>query len=101
MRTHDASLENQVTSAMTWYTTQSHYLTNQSWPYLNNAERMTWKRQVSILKLLVWLDEVQIPWSPKTGDGRSTRSAMQTTMEAKEDLKEDAVKTEQNQKPGG
>ena len=68
-----ALLGDQTSNTMT-HPTQSHYPdtepTSLSLPYPNNAERLTRKLQVSVLKSVVSLDqtrEVQIPRSPKMG----------------------------------
>ena len=42
---------------------------NQSLPYPNNAERQAKKWQISILKALVWLDQVSNPWAPDSNPG--------------------------------
>ena len=64
-----ASLEHQATSTMTCYPTQSYYpeTANKSLPYPNNAERPARKRQVSILKSLVWLNQA-LDSNPRSSD---------------------------------
>ena len=70
----------------------SWHWTNQSIHYTNsdnlNAERLSHlaRKQVSMFTALVWLDQgsnpwVQIPRSTKTGDGRSTHSAIPSGQE--------------------
>ena len=49
-----APLGNQFTSTMTWY---PWHWAKQSLPYPNKASRLAGKRQVSIFKSLVWLDQ--------------------------------------------
>ena len=64
-------------------TVSSHWAT-QTLPCPNNAVCLAKKRQGSVLKSLVWLDQdfnLWIPWSPKTGDGRSTHSTILTGRE--------------------
>ena len=59
-----ARLGNQVTSTMTWYPPQSHYpdtVWHQSMPYPNNSECLARKRQVSIVKSLVWFNQSSNP----------------------------------------
>ena len=52
-----APLENQASSTMTWYPTQSYYPDTKCFPYSNNAKCLARKWHVSILKLLVWFNQ--------------------------------------------
>ena len=78
-----APLGDQATNTMTWYHTQPQYSdTEPTSPIVVMA--IAWldrKWQVSLVKLLVWLDQVSNPWVwmlwfPQTGDGHSTHSAI-------------------------
>ena len=78
-----ALLEHQAISTMTCYPTQLHYpdTVNQSLPYPNNAMCQAKKRQLSILKSLVWLDQdatVRFPDLSKREAGALIHSATPT-----------------------
>ena len=60
-----ATLGHQAAGTMTCYPTQSHYPDTETLSYPNNAKCQARKQQLSILKLLVWLDQDSNPCGPK------------------------------------
>ena len=63
-------------------------------PLLSLAKHLAEKQQVSKLKSLVWINQVrthtvQIPRSPKKGDGRSTHSAIPSIQSTRWSIKDD------------
>ena len=77
-------LENQTASTLTWYPTQSHYRdTKPTSPYTILIKLSAWLESDKYQLLSHWFDltkvrtaELHIPRSLKTGEGRSTHSAI-------------------------